>query len=163
MNLNDIGQAVHNRRKALGLSQGQLAHLSGLSRQTLVGLENGSLNDLGINRAARVLSVLGLDMPSPTTLARQKKRGLWMAARNASVSYANELEPEMLGAVLATGEVPASYAAHLAHLLDEAPVPIMVMAVEEAAASAHVPPRAIWRNVTKLAQSLSVHRRELWG
>ena len=49
------------------------------------------------------------------------------------------------------------------HLLDEAPVPTVVMAVEEAAAQAHLPPRKVWRNVARLAQSLSVHRRALWA
>ncbi len=163
MNLIAIGRTVRARREALGLSQGQLAHLSGLSRQTLVGLENGTLNDLGVNRAAQVLSVLGLDMPEPTALARRKKRGLWMAAKNASVSYTRELEPEMLGKVLVSGDVPEWFVPHLAHLLDEAPVPMVVMAVEEAASKAHVPPRKVWRNVAKLAKSLSAHRQDLWG
>ena len=53
MTLSDIGHAVRTRRTELGLSQVQLARLSGLSRQTLVGLENGTLNDLGINRVAQ--------------------------------------------------------------------------------------------------------------
>ncbi|MCC8553270.1 helix-turn-helix domain-containing protein [Xanthomonas arboricola pv. pruni] len=39
MNLIDIGHAVRTRRAELGLSQAQLAHLSCLSRKTLVGLE----------------------------------------------------------------------------------------------------------------------------
>lgn len=40
MNLVDIGHAVESaRRVELGLTQAQLAHMSGLSRQTLVGLE----------------------------------------------------------------------------------------------------------------------------
>lgn len=43
MNLIDIGKAVRTRREQLGLSQGQLAHLSGLSRQTVVGLEGAPL------------------------------------------------------------------------------------------------------------------------
>jgi transcriptional regulator with XRE-family HTH domain len=162
VNLLDIGHAVRARRTELGLSQGQLAHLSGLSRQTLVGLENGSLNDLGVNRAGQVLSVLGLEATLPSTRARDKKRGLWMAAKTASVSYARELAPEALGEVLASGDVPPPFAPHLAHLLDEAPVPIVVMAVEEAASVAHLPPRQVWRNVAKLARSLSVHRRALW-
>lgn len=163
MNLTDIGLSVRNRRTDLGLSQGQLAHLSGLSRQTLVGLENGTLNDLGVNRAAQVLSVLGLDMREPTTQTRQRKRGLWMAAKHASVSYEQELAPETLAEILATGELPAIYAPHLAHLLDEAPVSMIVMAVEEAAAKRHVPARKVWRNVAKLARTLSAHRLELWG
>ena len=163
MNLIDIGHSVRVRRAELGLSQAQLAHLSGLSRQTLVGLENGSLSDLGVNRVSQVMAVLGLDSPQPDTLARRKTRGLWMAAKTASVSYARDLDPEALVQVLASGEVPPSFAPHLTHLLDEAPVPIVVMAVEEAASRAHLPPRQVWRNVAKLAESLSVHRRALWA
>ncbi|SFO82640.1 Helix-turn-helix [Variovorax sp. PDC80] len=163
MNLIDIGHAVRARRTELGLSQSQLAHLSGLSRQTLVGLENGALSDLGVNRVGQVMAVLGLDSPAPDTLARRKKRGLWMAAKTASVSYARELGPETLEKVLASGDVPPPFTAHLTHLLDEAPVPVVVMAVEETASRAHLPPRQVWRNVAKLAESLSVHRRALWA
>ena len=69
----------------------------------------------------------------------------------------------VLEQVLASGDMPPAFAPHLTHLLDEAPVPTVVMAVEEAAAHAHLPPRQVWRNVAKLAQSLSVHRRALWA
>ncbi len=163
MNLTDIGIAVRARREELGLSQGQLAQLSGLSRQTLVGLENGSLNDLGVNRAGQVLAVLGLDAPMPTTESRRRKHGLRMAARHANVSYARELQPDVLARMLVSGEVPAPYAPHLTHLLDEAPLPMVVMAVEEAAAGAHVPPRKVWRNLARMARSLSAHRRDMWA
>ena len=163
VNLIDIGHAVRVRRTELGLSQVQLARLSGLSRQTVIGLENGALSDLGVNRLGQVMAVLGLDTPKPDTLARRKKRGLWVAAKTASVSYARELGPEALEQVLASGDVPPPFAPHLMHLLDEAPVPIMVMAVEETASRAHLPPKQIWRNVAKLAESLSVHRRALWA
>lgn len=163
MNLIDIGHAVRARRSELGLSQAQLAHLSGLSRQTLVGLENGTLNDLGIKRVGQVMAVLGLDTPVPDTQARRKKRGLWMAAKTASVSYAQEINPAVLEQVLASGDVSPSFAPHLAQLLDEAPVSIVVMAVEEAASRAHLPLRQVWRNVAKLAQSVSVHRRAMWA
>lgn len=156
-----FGQTVRTRREALGLTQSQLARLSGLSRQTLVGLENGTLSDLGFQRVGQVLSVLGLDVPAPTTTARKKKRGLWMAAKTASVSYAREMAPETLGQTLASGIVPAPFVAHLTHLLDEAPLQIIVMAVEEAASREHVTPRQVWRNVAKLAKSLDVHRESL--
>lgn len=163
LNLIDMGRSVRARRAELGLSQVQLAHLSGLSRQTLVGLENGTLGDLGVNRAAQVLAVLGLDISRPSTQERKKKRGLWMAAKSASVSYTSELEPETLGKVLASGEVPQPYIPHLAHLLDETPVSTVVMAVEEAASAAHVSPKKVWHNVAKLAKSLSAHRQDLWA
>lgn len=64
-------------------------------------------------------------MPEPALQARQRKRGLWMATRNASVSHARELAPDTLAEALATGEVPAAYAPHLSHLLDKAPVPMV--------------------------------------
>jgi hypothetical protein len=37
------------------------------------------------------------------------------------------------------------------------------MAVEEAAAKEGVAARAVWRNVSKLAKSLGVHRQGLWA
>lgn len=129
----------------------------------MVGLENGALSDLGVNRVGQVMPVLGLDSPKPDMLARRKKRGLWMAAKTASVSYARELAPEALEQALASGDVPPPFTPHLTHLLDEAPVPIVVMAVEETASRAHLPPRQVWRSVAKLAESLFVHRRSLWA
>ena len=61
MNLIDIGHAVGARRVELGLTQAQLARLSGLARQALVRLEDGTLSDLGVDRVGQVLAVLGLD------------------------------------------------------------------------------------------------------
>ncbi len=161
MNLSNLGAIVRERREELGLTQSRLAHLSGLSRQTLVGLEAGALNDLGFNRVGQLLSVLGLDLDPPSQVARSRKRGLWMAAKNASVSCVHEVPPEALGHALASGKVPKGYAAHLSHLLGEAPVPLIVMAVEEAAMNEGVAPKAVWRNVVKLARSLAVQREEL--
>jgi hypothetical protein len=145
------------------LTQCRLGQLSGLSRQTLVGLEAGALTDLGFNRVAQVLSLLGLDLDPPSRAARDRKRGLWMAAKNASVSYVQEVPPDTLGHALISGNVPKGYAAHLTHLLDEAPVALVVMAVEDAAASEGVPPKAVWRNVSRLARSLGIHRKGLWA
>lgn len=163
MDLSNLGTFVRERREALGLTQARLAQLSGLSRQTLVGLEAGALNDLGFNRVSQLLSVLGLDLERPSQDARARKRGLWMAAKNASVSFAREVPPDALGQALVSGNVPKRYAAHLTHLLDEAPIPLVVMAVEEAAAKEGVTPKAAWRNVSKLARSLAVHRQGLWA
>jgi len=41
VDLSNLGAIIRERREALGLTQSRLAHLSGLSRQTLVGLEAG--------------------------------------------------------------------------------------------------------------------------
>lgn len=42
-------------------------------------------------------------------------------------------------------------------------MPPVVMAVEEAATKEGVAPKAVWRNVEKLARSLAVHRKGLWA
>ncbi|MBU3693729.1 MAG: helix-turn-helix domain-containing protein [Rhodocyclaceae bacterium] len=163
MDLSKLGAIVRRRREALGLTQSRLAVMSGLSRQTLVGLEAGSLSDLGFNRVGQLLSVLGLDLEAPSRSACVRKGGLWMAAKNASVSYAREVPPDALGHVLVSGSVPEDYAAHLTHLLDEAPLALVVMAVEEAASKEGVSPRLVWRNLSRLARALGVHRQELWA
>lgn len=49
----------------------------------------------------------------------------------------------------------------LLHFLDEAPVPLVVIAVEETAELAYTRPTKIWVNVTKLAKTLSAARHEL--
>ena len=163
VDLSNLGTVIHERREVLGLTQSRLAQLSGLWRQTLVGLEAGALSDQGFNRVAQVLAVLGLDLDPPSQAARDWKRGLWMAAKNASVSYLQEVPPDTLGHALASGSVPKGYAAHLKHLLDETPVPLVVMTVEEAAENEGVAPKAVWRTVAKLARSLAVHRQGLWA
>ncbi len=125
----------------------------------MVGLEGGTLSDLGVNRVGQLMAVLGLDVPAPTTENRLRKQGLKMAARTANVSYASELTAGELARVLVSGEVPATYAAQMAHLLDEAPPAMVVMAVEEAAIGAQMPPRRIWRNVAKMANTLLLTAR----
>jgi transcriptional regulator with XRE-family HTH domain len=161
LNLAEIGAIVHARRNALGISQVRLAHLSGLSRQTISGLESGALQDLGFNRVTQVLNVLGLDSAAPSPRPRGGKNGLWMAAKTASVSYKHELDADTLAHTLVQGEVPRLYVAHIAHLLDEAPIPMLVMAVEDAAQHGHVAPRRIWRNIARLAKDLGLSRQHL--
>lgn len=163
MDLKTLGAAIRDRREALGLTQARLAQLSGLSRQTLVGLEAGTLHDLGFNRVGQVMAILGLDLSTAGTGARERKRGLWMAAKTVSVSYRQAIKPKQLGHALASGKVPDSYVAHVAHLLDEAPLSLVVMAVEEAALLEEVPPRQVWRSVGRLAKDLQVQRRALWA
>src|SRR4051812_45589076 len=118
MLLQELGSVLRVRRENLGLSQDQLAKLVGLSRQTINGLENGTLEDLGFNRVNRVLHLLGLDMTSLTKpKARAAKSGLWMAAKSASVSYRGELTPDLLSQALLTGEIPTNFRPHVAYLL----------------------------------------------
>jgi len=162
MDIRTVGRAIRARREAIGLTQERLAKLARLSRQTVQRLESGTIKDLSFQRVSTILDVLGLSFDMPSLTARQKKSGLWMAAKNSSVSYRGILSEEMLEQALATGEAPAGFEAHIGHLLDETPLELVVMAVEEAAEREHRAPTAIWSNVSLLAKKLSDRRRELW-
>ncbi|NJN00719.1 MAG: hypothetical protein HC793_03805 [Aquincola sp.] len=84
-----------------------------------------------------------------------------MAAKYASLSTVQEVPPDTLGHALVSGSEPKGYATQLTYLLDEAPVPLVVMAVEKAAVNEGVAPKAEWRNVAKIARSPAVHRKGL--
>ncbi|MBY4897678.1 helix-turn-helix domain-containing protein [Cupriavidus sp. AU9028] len=163
MDIRYIGQRVRARREEIGLTQERLARLSQLSRETVQRLEAGTLKDLGFQRVGRLLRVLGLDFDSLSLEQRKRKHGLWMAAQTASVSYRGTLSPEMLEEALTTGNVPSGFEPHIGHLLDEAPVEVLVMAVEETAANESLPPAMVWKQVSRLAADFATTRRELWA
>jgi transcriptional regulator with XRE-family HTH domain len=153
----EIGIAVRDRREELGLSQKALAKLAGLSRATVNQLERGTLHDLGIAKLVKLLGLLGLDLAARRV--QRPARGLLIASRTASVGYKHALDAGSLSHALASGEIPQGMEPHLAVLLDEAPLPIVVMAVEDAARRQGVPPKRIWRNLTRWAAELQSPRR----
>jgi transcriptional regulator with XRE-family HTH domain len=157
MELAEVGGVVRDCREALGLSQQALARLAGLSRATINQLERGALTDLGIAKVVRVLGLLGLDLDARRS--RHPARGLLMASRTASVSHRRALDAGSLARALASGEIPPGMEPHVAVLLDEAPLRIVVMAVEEAARRERVPPKRIWRNLARWAVELRSPRR----
>ena len=160
MNLQELGVAVREGREALGLSQLQLAKLANLSRTTIVLLERGSLKDLGINKAMVLMDVIGLTLETHPLL-HPPKQGLVMASRMASVSYREKLSTTELALAMATGDIPHKRQAHVATLLDEAPVSVLVSAVSEAARQTSVPPKMIWANLTKWAHHFQ-SPRSVW-
>lgn len=149
MNLSEIGRLVRERRESLGLSQDRLARLSDLSRATINQLENGTLVDLGVTKLVKLMDLIGLQLGSEARKA--SGHGLLMASRTASVSYKLRLDPEDLAAALATGHVPADLIAHVSTFIDEAPLSLVVSAVEEAAQERGIPPKRIWRHLTRWA------------
>ena len=161
MNLLELGLRVRDRRVALGLSQERLAKLAGLSRATINQLESGTLNDLGVAKVSLVLELVGLRLEAtPRASSRAPARhALLMASRTASVSYKTPLEPGQLAKALASGELPTALLPHVATLLDEAPLSLVVSAVEEAAERSHVPAKRIWRHLMRWAQELRSPRR----
>jgi transcriptional regulator with XRE-family HTH domain len=150
MNFSEIGVLVRQRRQTLGLSQQRLALLVDLSRATINQLETGVLVDLGVAKLTTLLNTLGLRLQ--THAAQPNERGLWMASRTASVSYKVPLTASQLASALVSGELPAAIAPHISTLLDEAPLSVVVAAVEAAAAASDVPPKIIWQHVLRWAR-----------
>ena len=57
-----IGEHIAAKRKALGLSQAELAKQARIGHSTLDALENGRLGELGYARITRILAALGLEL-----------------------------------------------------------------------------------------------------
>jgi len=86
-----------------------------------------------------------------------------MAAQTSSVSYRGTLTPDTLQGIFTTGEVPTDFVAHVCHLLDEAPIGMVVMAIEQAAQQGSIPIQTIWRNVERIANEMPSRRKVAWA
>ena len=56
-----VGQIIRQKRRRLGLNQGELSDLSGVSRRTISALENGKAS-IQLDGLVAVLTVLGLKL-----------------------------------------------------------------------------------------------------
>lgn len=156
MNLADIGQLVQHRRQALGLSQARLAKLSGLSRATINQLETGALVDLGAAKLIALLDLLGLRLDAAEHHTAQN--ALTLVSQTASVSYKTPLQPTALATAMVAGQLPSDITPQVATLLDEAPLPLIVRAVEEVAAASHQPAKTLWKHLVAWAHELQSPR-----
>lgn len=156
MNLAEIGPLVQRRRQALGLSQARLAKLAGLSRATVNQLETGTLVDLGAAKLFGLLDLLGirLDASEPS----HRRNALELTSRTTSVGYKQALSPEVLASALVRGDLPAEIVPHIATLLDEAPLALIVGTVEEVAATRQFPPKRVWKHLAQWAHDLKSTR-----
>jgi len=167
MNPVTLGKAIQHKRAELGLTQGQLACMAGISRQSLNGIEHGTVNAT-LESLICIMDVLGLTLDVTDTEASRRARGvptraLWMAAKGGNVSYAGDLTAEELESALATGEVPSAYRPQVAQILDEAPLQLVTKMVAEVAARQQRKPSDIWKNLRRLARSLMATRGGLWA
>lgn len=162
LRLHEIGEVVRTRRTELGLSIEFLGALSAVPVNILLDLESGALDDISFVKLSRVLQLLSLSFGEPTTNARKGKRALWMASKNASVSYTREISEEELRLVLRNAECPAGLRSNICSFLDETPLELVIMAVEEAGedpiARSH-----IWQNVARLSTTIGSDRNSLWS
>ena len=159
MQLSEIGTVVRSRREQLGLSQGQFARFSGLSRVTINQLERGTLKDLGVAKLMTLGGVLGIRLTAATT--RGRVNGLYMASITSGVSLREKIDARQLSKALGSGVIPTGYRPQIAVLLNEAPLEILVKAVEEAAKREAVAPKKVWAHLRAWARDLMSTRREL--
>lgn len=162
-NLASLGVTVRERREKLGLTQERLASLAGLSRATINEIENGQVADLGFTKILRLLRVINLGVliaeKGPTKRRHRTANAIQTAAQTASTSYRALLPADTLTAAIRTGKIPDAFRAHFATLLDEAPIPVVVGAVE--ASFRNEVPKSIWRNVAKWSKDLNC-TRQVW-
>jgi len=138
-------QAIEARSSALQLSVAQAAYLA---------------NACAADDPLSVLRVLGLDVSTLQTLPPRP----WadMAARTCSVSYRGRLPTDVLRAMLLRGETWDPWCPHLAYLLDEAPLSLLVLALEETSRYHDVPIKCLWRNLARLVVSCQSRRLADW-
>jgi len=163
----ELSSAVRTRRSDMGLTQTALARLSGLSRATVNQVENATVKDLSLTRAAKLLGVLGLSMTvdAPRPRNRQKKSAtnsaLELAARTASVSYRVAMSAGQLREVLITQSIPVGLWPHMHTLLEEASVSLLASVVEELHLALGLERTQLWKTMRELARRLK-GSRELW-
>ena len=133
-----------------------MAKLAGLSRATVNQLESGTLQDLGVAKLEALLSLLGLRIEVNADSIR--RRALLATSRTTSVSYEHRMEPDRLARYLITGDLEADFIPHIATMLDDAPLALVVAAVAEAGRRSHVTPKQIWRHVVGWARELKSPR-----
>jgi HTH-type transcriptional regulator / antitoxin HipB len=62
MEICELGEVVRDARRKHGFTQGQLADLAGVGRNTISAIENGTYEDLGIRKIERICTVLHLEL-----------------------------------------------------------------------------------------------------
>jgi transcriptional regulator with XRE-family HTH domain len=145
MNIIEIGQNVAKRRMELGLSQERLAKLSELSRSTIHHLEHGSLNEIGAAKLFKLLELLNIKLTTEDRFIKQ--HALEMATQSVSVSYKRKISSEDLACSLITGKIHPESLPHIATLVDELPLSLIVLLVKEIAERNKIPPKKIWSHI----------------
>jgi transcriptional regulator with XRE-family HTH domain len=165
--IHELGAAVRVRRSDMGLTQGTLAKLSGLSRTTINQVETGNLQNLSLNRASQLASVLGMNLTISEPRTRGTKRAekslsaLEKAAIVASTSYKKLITAGKLQGLLLHVDVSTEFLPHVRALLEEAPTSLLADVVEQLHAENGIERSELWGRMKKIARSVHSYR-ELW-
>lgn len=162
--LAELSQAVKARRSDMGLTVTAVARLSGLSRATVSSLENGSIKDLSLVRAQRLLEVMGLSLNVPAVHKRLsldplgRRPALEIAAQTSNVSLKTRATATALQPAFLNGAAPEALLPHIRILLDEAPVALLARVADQLNADARVDRKVVWANMRTFAERLQVKR-----
>jgi transcriptional regulator with XRE-family HTH domain len=66
-----LGASIRAARKQRHLTQADLCVQVGMSRATLSGIENGTINEIGIRKVMALCSVLGLELTTQALATRR--------------------------------------------------------------------------------------------
>jgi transcriptional regulator with XRE-family HTH domain len=69
--LSSLGEQIASKRKALGLTQPELAKKARVGLSTLDALENARLGELGYSKITNILTALGLELKLQEASARR--------------------------------------------------------------------------------------------
>jgi transcriptional regulator with XRE-family HTH domain len=151
---------IRDHRRALRLTQAELAARAGLSLNTLNRLENGLFPDLGIKKAEAILEKLGMELNIKPAESKKKPDFVAMACTSANVSFKKQLTPDELVHALLSGKVPSGKEAHLITLLDEASPSLLGGLIETV--GSWVKPGKVEKNVKRIAKHLGLTREPVW-
>ena len=119
MLLIEIGQTLRKLRRAKNLTQGQLASLAGVARETVSRIENGTYNDIGIKKLHTLLALAGGELVARPVERTGAPDYVSRAVSTANVSLRERLHADELVQSLLTGQAPPNKAAHIQTALSE--------------------------------------------
>jgi transcriptional regulator with XRE-family HTH domain len=159
MHLVEIGYRLRQARQSLGLTQAHVAAASGVSRVTLVDLENGLVKDLGIAKMLAIAQAVGMRLEVTPAARRPVRDPVALATKAANTGFRTPMtETELVRAFL-TGKASAKARPHLRRLLEDSP-PEMIRGLLDEMAGWSKPGR-LARSVERLARELDVDERRL--
>ena len=119
MYLVELGRQMKTLRKAAGFSQAQLAQLSGVARETLSRIENGSYNDIGIKKLVTLFDLVGGELSAQPRTNRNEPDFVRRAVSTANVSNKRRMHGDELIQAFVTGVIPTGMAGHLYSMFDD--------------------------------------------
>lgn len=155
MRLQKLGSEIRKKRRAVGLTQAQLANSAGVSRTTLNQFERGLVPDLGVRKVLSLLEQLGLTL-AVHPANKDQRDFVRMACTTANVSFRTSLTEDELIRALLTGKVPAQREPHLRTLIDEAPPTLLNGLVREV--SRWSTPEQTKANFARIAAKVGANR-----